>query len=176
MIFNFNCPTYSLTSTTSSNICSGSDAIITLAGGAGLPDGSYVVTYTRTINSVTITDSVTQTASGGSMTLTFSGLTAGTYNYTITRLRSGNNDQFGCFNSISLNNTTTFTVNPTPNAGTINGASILCAGTNLDTLTLTGSVGTIQWESSTTSTTCLRRRTVPSSPASEASFKARPSL
>ncbi|MEO0038087.1 MAG: hypothetical protein RIQ59_1298, partial [Bacteroidota bacterium] len=49
--------------------------------------------------------------------------------------------------------TVTVTVNPTSVAGTISGNSSVCTGTNSTVLTLSGNVGTIQWQSSTDNVT-----------------------
>ncbi len=55
----------------------------------------------------------------------------------------------GCPSATS--NVQTITVNPSPTAGSVIGDGPVCSGTNSKTLTLEGSTGNIQWQSSTTS-------------------------
>ncbi|OYU80319.1 MAG: hypothetical protein CFE23_09635 [Flavobacterium sp. BFFFF1] len=51
--------------------------------------------------------------------------------------------------SSAVSNTVRVFVNQSPDTGTINGAATVCYGTNSATLSLTGSNGAIQWQSST---------------------------
>jgi hypothetical protein len=53
----------------------------------------------------------------------------------------------GCPPAIS--NSQVVTINPTPIGGSISGDGSVCSGTNTKTLTLQGSTGSIQWQSST---------------------------
>ncbi len=69
---------------------------------------------------------------------------SGTYNYTLTTIG-------GCSPPATINGT--ITVSPTSVAGTISGATTVCSGTNSTLLTLSGSIGTIQWQSSTDNVT-----------------------
>lgn len=69
---------------------------------------------------------------------------SGTYNYTLTTIG-------GCSPPATINGT--ITVSPTSVAGTISGAATVCSGTNSTLLTLSGNIGTIQWQSSTDNVT-----------------------
>jgi hypothetical protein len=55
--------------------------------------------------------------------------------------------------SAATTDSATITVSPAPVAGTISGATSVCTGTNSTTLTLNGSSGAIQWQSSSNNIT-----------------------
>ncbi|MBY0485619.1 MAG: hypothetical protein K2P85_00270, partial [Flavobacteriaceae bacterium] len=111
-------------------ICLGSTA--TLAATAPTyGSGAWTVTGPSTLTS--------QFSSISSATAVFTPAGgAGVYTLTWT-VTNGN-----CSSNASI----TITVNPTSVAGNITGAGSVCTGTNSTTLTLNGSTGTIQWQSS----------------------------
>ncbi|MCF6128171.1 T9SS type A sorting domain-containing protein [Flavobacterium sp. AS60] len=153
VIITYTCPTYALTSATTSNspLCTGSSALVTL-NSSSLASGTYTVTYnlsgatTATGN----TASMTFTAgSPGTGTFSTSVLNNGSTTVTITNLASSY-----CTNSISSFNTTNVTVNPAPtsNAGT----AIVACSTDIAIPVTTGSSATnyttVTWTSSGTGT------------------------
>jgi gliding motility-associated-like protein len=116
-------------------VCSGTNnTALTLVGSTG------------TIQWKSSTDNITYTNITGatSATYTASNLTATTYYK--AAVTSGS-----CSASISA--PTSITVIPVSVAGSISGATTVCAGTNNTVLTLVGSTGTIQWQSSTDNST-----------------------
>ncbi|KAB1155727.1 fibronectin type III domain-containing protein [Flavobacterium luteum] len=113
------CPTFSLLSTTSSsvNVCLGSSSLVTLtATAAGLPVGSYIVSYE--IQGVPQTPSPMIVTTAGIGSFVDSGFTSiGTRTITITNIASGL-----CSSAINTNNIDTVTVvaslaAPTASAG-----------------------------------------------------------
>jgi hypothetical protein len=120
----------------STPICSGSNAIFNITGTAN-------ATITYNINSGS---STTITLNGsGAATVTVSAATA---NQTLN-LVSVKNSVTNCVTS--LTGTTTITVSPTSVGGTASADQTICSGATPTALSLTGSTGTIQWQSSTTS-------------------------
>ena len=92
------------------------------------------------------TDNVNFSAISGATSATYSttNLTATTYYR--ARVKSGVCDSL-------FTNTVTVAVNPASVSGSISGAATVCYQNNSTLLTLNGYTGTIQWQSSTTSTT-----------------------
>jgi len=92
--------------------CIGSDAVVTISGATGLPDGDYTFDYnipTATPPTAT-TSSVTVSAGAGQFNIPSASIaTAGNYTLTITAITSLTS---GC-NNTSENATANFTVNPT---------------------------------------------------------------
>ncbi len=137
------CPTYSLTSTTAASpICtSDGTSLITLASSsAGLPAGSYTVTYSRSNPSASGLTAAMTVTTAGSGTFTATGLTiAGSATITITNLASGS-----CSNAISSGNiSNSITINAAPAAPAAASATnaTICAGGS-STLSATGGSGT----------------------------------
>jgi hypothetical protein len=68
--------------------------------------------------------------------------TAGTYNF-----------YAGCSSNPTCRTLTTFVINPIPAAGTVSANQAICSGSSPSNITLTGSAGSIQWQSSPDNTT-----------------------
>lgn len=104
-----------------SNICLGSDAVVTISNATGLVDGNYQfgISMPQANPTTATTGAVTITGGNGSFVLpsTFFANT-GTYNFTITTITSLSS---GC-NNAAANATTTFQVFPIPN---ISGATAI---------------------------------------------------
>ncbi|MFT3794218.1 gliding motility-associated C-terminal domain-containing protein [Flavobacterium sp.] len=136
------------------NICLGSNAVVTIAGASGLPEGVYQFNYDIP-NGTPVNGSATNvTITGGAGSFTVPGsvfATAINYTLTITAILTVN----GCKNHTE-NASTSFTVHPVPNATgasvsaanacqgfdnevTITGATNLTDGTYTIDYTLTGS-------------------------------------
>ena len=98
-----------------------------LASGVSITNGTLPLGLTGSYSSGVFSINGTPTATG-------------TYNYTLTTMG-------GCSPPATINGT--ITVSLTSVAGTISGAVTVCSGTNSTLLTLSGSIGTIQWQSST---------------------------
>ncbi|MDI5951247.1 choice-of-anchor D domain-containing protein [Flavobacterium yafengii] len=147
VIISWTCPTYSLTSTLSATpICPGNTASTSItSSAAGLPVGTYTVTYN-------LTGANTATANTASMTVTTAGLgsfststlsTSGTTTITITNLASGGTTPNNCSSNITTNNITNVTVNTSPTITGTTPASRISSGTVV--LGATASAGTISW-------------------------------
>jgi len=145
----YTCPGYGLTGTANTHTCAGSTASVTINGtAAGLPAGSYTVTYnlagtnTATGNTAAMTVTTAGTGSFTTSALSNSGATT----VTITNLRSGSG--VGCSSNISSNNTATITVNTAP-AITVQPATpaTTCSGsgTQIMSVTATGSGLSYSW-------------------------------
>jgi hypothetical protein len=146
VIISYTCPTYSITSTTATNVCStsGTTATVTLTSGAGaLPVGNYVVTYNRSSPNATALTANVVVTTAGTGTFTATGLsTAGSSTITITKLTSET-----CSSNITTNNTATITIAPATVGGTVSGGTSICAGNTSGVLTLSGNVGTVvKWQ------------------------------
>ena len=119
----------------STTVCSGTNStLLTLNGSTGN------IQWQSSSDNITFTDIAGQTAS----TYTAANLTQSTYYRAV--VTSG----------VCASSTTTsvlMTVNPQAIAGNIAGATIVCSGTNSTLLTLNGTVGSVQWQSSTDNTT-----------------------
>ena len=139
VIVSWTCPTYSLSSTSAvSPICisAGSSLITLSSSAAGLPVGSYIVTYSRSAPAATgLTAAMTITTAGtGNFTAT--GLTTvGSSTITVTAIASE-----ACSNPINTFNTATVNVNALPQVSAFSGNTI-CSGV-AGQLTLTTSSGT----------------------------------
>ncbi|OXG04501.1 hypothetical protein B0A64_15025 [Flavobacterium araucananum] len=146
VIISYTCPTYSITSTTATNVCStsGTTSTVTLTSGAGaLPVGNYVVTYNRSSPNATALTANVVVTTAGTGTFTATGLsTAGSSIITITKLTSET-----CSSNITTNNTATITIAPATVGGTVSGGTSICAGNTSGALTLSGNVGTVvKWQ------------------------------
>lgn len=114
------------------SVCSGSNSQTLMITGA-----SGALQWQSSLDNSTFSDIPGATGA----TLTTSNLTATTF----YRVRVGNP---GCVPLFS--NTIIVTVTPSPQAGTITGSNnVLCSAVNATTLSVTGSIGSIQWQSST---------------------------
>jgi len=141
VIITYTCPTYSLSSTTaSSSIGAGNSSTVTLtSSAAGLPVGTYTVTYNL---------SAPNAATGSTATMTVSSAGTGTFNtsalantgsttVTITNLASGAPGP--CSSVIGSNNTSVLTVTYcTPNPSSVDGSGI----TNVSFGTINNTTGT----------------------------------
>ncbi|WP_333875880.1 LamG-like jellyroll fold domain-containing protein, partial [Flavobacterium sp.] len=153
VIITYTCPTYALTSATSSNspLCAGSSALVTLAS-SSLASGSYTVTYNlsgaTTANGITTVMNFTA-GNPGSGTFSTPVLNLGVTNVTITNLASSY-----CSNNISAFNTTSITVNSSPTA--ISGAAVTECSSNTAINITTGSsvanYNTVLWTTGGTGT------------------------
>lgn len=146
VIISYTCPTYSITSTTATNVCStsGTTSTVTLTSGAGaLPVGNYVVTYNRSSPAATALTANLVVTTAGTGNFTATGLsTAGTSTITITKLTSET-----CSSNITTNNTATITIAPATVGGTVSGGTSICTGNTSGLLTLSGNVGTVvKWQ------------------------------
>ncbi len=160
VILTWTCPTYDITSTTfPSSVCIGSAASVDLtSSAAGLPAGTYTVTYNLSgANTGTgLTTSMTVSSAGTGSFSTGVLANSGSTTITITQLSSGAGAAI-CTSSISANNTATISVGIV-NAGSIAGTQSTCFGGDPSSISnsVSGSgAGTITytWESSTTSAT-----------------------
>ncbi|HRG18175.1 MAG TPA: hypothetical protein PLP39_03735 [Flavobacterium lutivivi] len=125
------------TASANQTICSGTTpANLTLTGSTG------------TIQWQSSTDNVTFTNISGATSATLAGTTIGTL--TATRYYRAFITG-GC--STATSNVVTITVNPTSVAGTASSNQTICSGSTPANLTLTGSTGTFQWQSSTDNVT-----------------------
>jgi gliding motility-associated-like protein len=116
-------------------VCSGTNAtVLTLSGNIG------AIQWQSSIDNVTFTNITGATAS----TYTATNITATTYYRAV--VTSG-----VC--SPATTTAVTITVSPTSLPGSIAGATSVCSGTNSTVLTLSGNIGTIQWQWSTDNVT-----------------------
>ncbi|NNT72062.1 T9SS type A sorting domain-containing protein [Flavobacterium sp. IMCC34852] len=150
-IITYTCPTYNLTSSTTSNspLCNGSSATISLFSNS-LATGPYTVTYN--LSGATTATGITATmnfiaGNPGTGTFTTPVLNLGTTNVTVTNLTSSY-----CSSNISSFNTTSVIVNQAPTATA--GTSISACSTNSSIAITTGSSATnytsISWTSNGT--------------------------
>lgn len=142
VIISYSCATYSLTSSSvTSPICPNTTASVTVnSSAAGLPVGTYTVTYNLSAPNAATGKTATMTVTtAGTGSFTTSNLaSAGTTTITITKLTSGS-----CNTTITSNNTANATVNALPTiTGTTPGSRM---GTGTVTLGATASAGTISW-------------------------------
>jgi gliding motility-associated-like protein len=111
-------------------VCSGTNStLLTLSGNIG------TIQWQSSIDNIAFTDIVNATTA----TNTVTNLSATTYYKALVTIGT-------CPPATA---SVTITVNPISVAGTISGAATVCSGTNSTLLTLSGSIGTIQWQSST---------------------------
>ena len=143
----YTCPTYGLTSaTTADDFClaAGTTTLVRLTGGASLPNGDYVVTYTRSSpNAAGLTAAMSVTGGTGTGTFTAVGLNiAGTSTITVTNLTSE-----ACTNTIGTFNTVTINVYAASIGGTINTPAAICSGNTSGLLTLSDHTGSVvKWQ------------------------------
>ena len=157
--------TYSITALSDGNACtapaanfSGSVVITTqtpvagtISGAATVCSGTNSTTLTLAGNTGTIQwqsspDNITFNNIAGATSSTFAAVNLLTTTYYHAVVTNGS-----CGSATTPN--VTITVNPSPVAGIISGASSVCAGSNSTLMTLTGNTGTIQWQSSLDNTT-----------------------
>ena len=133
VIVSWTCPTYSLTATSATNTCTPNNSTVTLTStAAGLPVGTYNVTY-NTSNPLQTGLTATMTVTtAGTGTFTATGLTAaGNCTINITTLSSGVIAPAVCSSVIAANNTATITVSTVPaQPSAITGPVNPCPGPN----------------------------------------------
>lgn len=151
LIITYTCPTYTLTSNTTSNspLCNGAAALVTLSS-TSLPTGPYTVTYnlsgatTATGNTATMNFTAGSPGTGSFSTPV---LNLGVTNVTITNLASSY-----CSNSISTFNTTSVSVNSAPTA--VSGTAVTACSSNTAIAITAGSsasnYSSVTWTSSGT--------------------------
>ncbi len=137
------CPTYALTGTTSSGICAGTPATVSVTGNAvNLPIGLYVVTYNLgSPNTATgLTSSMNVVAAGSGSFTTSNLATTGTTLLTITQITSG-----PCNTAISASNTVSIVtaVSSTPSLALSisSGTNPQCAGSSITYTATPSSLG-----------------------------------
>jgi len=113
ILLSYTCPTYSISSTSVTNVCSGNASIVTLTGSASsLPVGTYTIVYNlsapNAVTGATSTMTVSTAGTGSFNTSTLS--TAGSTTLTVTQIRSS-----GCSTNISTNRTGVITVSASAN-------------------------------------------------------------
>jgi len=127
VIITYTCPVYSLTSPTSAtSVCVNTNSTVTLtSSAAGLPVGTYTITYSRSLPNATGLTAAMTVSTAGTGTFTATGFTtAGNSTITITNIASGS-----CTNAISSNNTATIVVTQPPSQPSIiTGAITPCQG------------------------------------------------
>ncbi len=130
----YTCPTYTVSSVSSTTACAtfGTATITLTSSAAGLPIGTYTVTYDRTSPSATGLTATMVVETGGTGTFTATGLTSiGTSRITIKRLTS-----VDCFTDIS-NQYADLTVGTVPvQSGAISGYINQCAGNTSQTYSI----------------------------------------
>lgn len=152
VIVYFSCPTYGLTEplTASGPFCNASAATVTLSSST-LPSGNYVVSYTLSgATSGNHTANISFTAGGpGTAAFNTPALNNGVTNITITKLQSG-----GCESTITTNNTTSVTVNPSPtaSAGPTFGMCETEISVNVTSGATASNYASIEWTTSGTGT------------------------
>jgi hypothetical protein len=156
----FTCPTYSLTGTTADGVCStlGSTTTVRLTGGASLPDGDYVATYSRS-NPAATGLTANMSVAGGIGTFTATGFTVvGSSTITVTNISSGVITKLTpspvtevvsalCTNIITSNNSVVITIAPASAGGVVSGGGLICNGSTSGVLTLAGHTGSVvKWQ------------------------------
>lgn len=130
----YTCPTYSVSGVSAASACTtfGTTLITLTSSAAGLPVGTYTVTYDRSAPGATGLTATMVVETAGTGTFTAAGLTsAGTSRITVKRLTS-----VDCFTDIS-NQYVDLTVNTVPaQPGTISGYSSQCAGNTSQTYSI----------------------------------------
>ncbi|WP_163396753.1 glycine-rich domain-containing protein [Flavobacterium limi] len=139
----YTCPTYSFTGISAPDVCisSGTTSLVRLTG-AGLPVGDYVVSYTTTNPSASLTANATVNIAG-TLEFTATGLNStGSSTITVTKLTSE-----ACFNDFTTGNAVTINVYAGSVGGTINTPAAICSGNTSGLLTLTGHTGSVvKWQ------------------------------
>lgn len=140
----YTCPTYSFTGITAADVClsNGTTSLVRLTG-AGLPVGDYVVNYTTSNPSASLTANAT-VGTAGTLDFTATGLNStGSCTITVTKLTSE-----ACTNTFSTGNTVTINVYGASNGGTVNTSAAICSGNTSGLLTLSGHTGSVvKWQS-----------------------------
>ncbi|MBD0725425.1 hypothetical protein B6A10_09565 [Flavobacterium sp. L1I52] len=130
----YTCPTYSVSGVSAASACTtfGTTLITLTSSAAGLPVGTYTVTYDRSAPVATGLTATMVVETAGTGTFTATGLTAaGTSRITVKRLTS-----VDCFTDIS-NQYVDLTVNTVPaQPGTISGYNSQCAGNTSQTYSI----------------------------------------
>lgn len=131
VVVNYTCPTYSLSATAATNVCttSGTTSTVTLtSSAAGLPVGTYTVTYNRSVPAAMGLTAAMTVTTAGTGTFTATGFTTtGSSQITITNLQSSY-----CINAITANRTATIIVGatvPSQPSGITNNTPV-CAGSS----------------------------------------------
>ncbi|TRX00443.1 LamG-like jellyroll fold domain-containing protein [Flavobacterium gawalongense] len=157
IIITWTCSTYSLSTTAvASPICVTNNASVSVTStAAGLPTGTYTVTYNLTgANTATGSTAAMTVTTAGSGTFTTSTLpNSGTTTITITNLASGGTAPNNCSSAISANNSTSVTVNATPTITSTAPDSRTGSGTVV--LGAAASAGTISWFAASTGGSAL---------------------
>lgn len=115
LTFTFNCPTYTILSTTAQNTCASQSALVTLtANPENLPAGNYTITYNQSAPNALVNQSVnvTVTTSGLVQFYTSPLVNIGATTITIASIQSGTVTV--CSAAITTNNTAVSTVYTTP--------------------------------------------------------------
>jgi hypothetical protein len=143
------CPTYSLTSTSATNVtCPSTTSTVTLTGNAAnLPVGAYTVIYSLSGANIASNSTASMTVStAGTGTFNASGIVnGGSTTITVNSLGSGSGNGVNplCSSSLSANNTATVT-SSTNTAGSPSSNPTLCINTAISpniTITTTGATG-----------------------------------
>ena len=139
----YTCPTYSFTGITAADVClsNGTTSLVRLTG-AGLPVGDYVVNYTTSNPSASLTANAT-VSTAGTLEFTATGLNSnGSSTITVTRLTSE-----ACLNNFTTGNAVTINVYAGTVGGTINIPAAICSGNTSSLLTLSGHTGSVvKWQ------------------------------
>ncbi|TPG45317.1 T9SS sorting signal type C domain-containing protein [Flavobacterium pectinovorum] len=145
VIISYTCPTFTLSSISSLNICSssGSTSPVTVTSPA-LPVGNYIVTYDRTSPSATGLTANLSVTTYGTGTFTATGLTTvGPSTITITKITAGT-----CVSNITAINSTNIFIAPATVGGTVSGGTTINYGSTSGLLTLSGHTGfVVKWQS-----------------------------
>nr|WP_294775004.1 LamG-like jellyroll fold domain-containing protein [uncultured Flavobacterium sp.] len=153
LIITYTCPTYALTSATTSNspLCVGSAGLVNL-NSSSLASGTYTVTYnlsgaTNAVGNTAIMNFTAGNPGSGSFSTPI--LNIGTTDVTITNLASSY-----CNNAISAFNSTSIVVNQAPTV--VSGADVTTCSSNTNIAITTGSsatnYATVTWSSNGTGT------------------------
>ncbi|OUL61604.1 hypothetical protein [Flavobacterium sp. AJR] len=147
LTISYTCPTYNVTSTTATNVCTsnGTTSTVTLTSGASsLPVGNYIVTYNRSNPSAIALTANLTVSTAGTGVFTAVGLnTVGSSTITVNKITSQS-----CSSTINANNTATVIISPATVAGTVTGGTTINAGSTSSLLTLSGHTGSVvKWQS-----------------------------
>ena len=133
VVISWTCPTYSITGTSATNACTtpGTSTITLTSSAAGLPVGTYLVTYNTSLPAVSGLTANMTVSTAGTGTFTATGLiTTGSSTITVSTIASGAAPT-NCPATISSNNTATIVVSAVPSQpSSIAGAASVCQGTS----------------------------------------------